>query len=146
MAKLTPEQILSAVSWIRNRSQVPVEKRDAAIRFSIAKALAYDAPIPTSKPDSVKGFFLSNIEAAMDSILSEINEGLVLDYNATKGLAYELWRARVELVYNPSASNDIVLFNALNTDQLSAEDREWVGNFELQETVCKLCKLLEERS
>ena len=146
MAKLTPDQVLSAVSWIRNRSQLPIEKRDAAMRFAIAKALAYDAPIPTSKPDSVKGFFLSNIEAAMDSILSEINEGVVLDYNATKGLAYELWRARVELVYNPAASNDVDLFNSLNTEQLSGEDREWVGNYELQETVTNLCKLLEARS
>lgn len=145
MATFNITAFIGKLGWIRD-SGLAQEQKSAAIRYAIAKALAYDAPIPTSAPDSPKSFYITNIEAVIDSILSEVNEQFVLDYQATKALTYEIWRARVELVYDPVAACDNILSAALDPTRLDGSAREVMAGWCFGDTVSELTKLLRERS
>ena len=94
------------------------ELRATVIQYTVAKALAFDAPIPTQQVDSVRSYYLENVARPLEALLAAVNEVVVLNFTTTAETAYRIWAARVRLVYDPLVSDDLDLYQALNAKAL----------------------------
>ena len=103
--------ILEQLSTVHNNradAKLPV------IQYVVAKALAFDAPIPTQVVISPRSYYLENIARPLEAQLSAVNEVVVLNFTVAAEMAYRIWLARYKLVFDPQVSDDIDLYKALN--------------------------------
>ena len=98
--------ILEQLSTVHNNRP---DTKLSVIQYTVAKALAFDAPIPTQVVISPRSYYLENIARPLEAQLSAVNEVVVLNFTVAAEMAYRIWLARYKLVFDPQASDDIQL-------------------------------------
>ena len=69
------------------------------VSFSIAYAIANKLVLPTSKVDNIIDFYNQNSKYNVNSILSTINEIILLDLNTTNELIVSIYQLRYDTVF-----------------------------------------------
>ena len=103
--------ILEQLSTVHNNRP---DTKLSVIQYTVAKALAFDAPIPTQVVFSPRSYYLENIARPLEAQLSAVNEVVVLNFTVAAEMAYRIWLARYKLVFDPQASDDVQLYKVLN--------------------------------
>ena len=102
--KIALQRILDLGDLVK-QGFTPIQAKQA-IEYAVAKALAFDAIIPTSKVANERSWYLANVASSTEAILSDINETVVLNFSAVLEQAYAIWRCRVALVWDPYAHSN----------------------------------------
>lgn len=109
------QSVLNQLQIIHNNQP---EAKSSVQQYVVAKALAFDAIIPSQEVSSPRAYYLENIARPLEALLSQINEVVVLNFNTTTETAYRIWLARYNLVYDCMASDDLELYKCLRAQSV----------------------------
>lgn len=81
-------------------SGVPAADRAVVLSICLARAVGYGLDMPTSKVESPQSYYISNLKSLADSVVSQVNENIALNFDATCKLIESFWTFRYRLVYD----------------------------------------------
>lgn len=107
---LTLNQIIS-------KSTLQMDNRKYLVSLSIARALGYNLPIPTSAVEAPSKYFNDVNKITIEDCLAKINEVSVINIQETYELTYKIWMMRYSLVYNTKALDVVKFLDCEMTDE-----------------------------
>lgn len=125
----------SIYSLLRQMSSGSQEVK-VAVPFALAKAIAYQLPLPTTKVGAEKLWYVSTLATDVRALLNEINENYVIPLSEVDKMVLGIWRMRYNLTYDPLAipvdlliaTQQNIVLNQSTMDQLSMVDHSRVKN------------------
>lgn len=96
-----------AISEIRaamDHLNVRTEDRPAMTQLLVGEIVGNGLTVPSSPVENPITFFRLNHREQALKFLSEINEQLVIDIDATLEVAYKLWVTRYRLIHEPGSA------------------------------------------
>ncbi len=85
------QQIETAVPDLANRNRVAA--------LAIAVAIAYSRHLPSMKVESSSAYFIEQVSPQVYNLVSEFNEGVVVDTEAVCEYVRKFWQARYYAAY-----------------------------------------------
>lgn len=87
-----------------DRFGVALADRSYVLSVAFARAVAYQLPLPTSPVADPYAAFIETQKVAVEDMLSQVNESVVLSFDATADLVQRLWVFRYRMVFDPNNS------------------------------------------
>lgn len=94
--KLNTQSIMSEL----DRCGIALADRGYLLSVAIARAVAYQLPLPTSPVESPAVYFIETHKATAEGMLCEINERCVMNIDAAASLMQNLWIFRYRMVFD----------------------------------------------
>ncbi len=94
-------------------SNTSLPNRDKAALLVFSRMLAFQLTIPSSPVPSANAYYADTHTSAVNELISDLNESVVIDVVYLRDLVRKVWLARYELVYCPLSANAQLLVNAI---------------------------------
>lgn len=78
---------------------VSLQDRSYVLALGLARAIAYQLPIPSSPVDIPLSFFALQYLGQVNDVLSEVNEQIVINIELATSLVKKLWLLRYNVVF-----------------------------------------------
>jgi len=128
--------IVTLASHIRSlmqsfSSQLTDRERNTVIATAIARALAYNLPIPSSPVNLVHSHYQQSFDQQVCNVINEFNEQLVVDTRLARDLTFKFYKFRYEMVFSPELYLDTLPLLAAAVPDLFADSVRSVISKEL---------------
>lgn len=140
--KLNTHSILNQLDQLG----VALEDRSYLLSVAFARAIAYRLSIPTSAVENPYAYFTETHRAAVDMLLGELNERVVLDMDATLDLVSRIWTFRYRMVYdarNPALRQFLDALIKVGSREIPPKVSEWMIRYQDSDAVEAVAKFLE---
>lgn len=92
--------------------QIPLEKREAIKCKLVGALVAAQIPVPSSIIEGNPRMYFTNMHLAeANEIIGQINEHVVCNVDEVQKCAYDIWKARYDLVHYPMKAVAVSLCN-----------------------------------
>lgn len=100
MIVLNATDVKNNVIAVRSMSEIPSTLREELVVFGLARLVAFGTAIPAAPVENPVSFFAENSKTAK-GIISEVNEGTVVNIGKVLEMAAAIYRARYDMVHAP---------------------------------------------
>jgi len=97
------KDLIRQIQCIVEQNGVELMDRSSAVAFLVAEAVGNTLSIPTSPVDNPVHWFRLNHVIHLNSVLSKVNEELVIDIDEVVLVVSKLWLTRYRLVHQPES-------------------------------------------
>lgn len=102
-------------------AQLTDRERNTVIATAIARALAYNLPIPSSPVQLVHSHYQQSFDQQVCNVINEFNEQLVVDTRLARDLTFKFYKFRYEMVFSPEMYMDTLPLLAAAVPDLFAD-------------------------
>ncbi len=122
---------------------IPLDRRSFLLSLAYARALGYALALPTSPVENLYGHFTDTHKAAVEDVLAQINEKIVIDIDATVDLTQRIWAFRYRMVFDANNAAVRQFMDAMvkvGSRELPPKVSEWMISYEANDILERLAR------
>lgn len=103
----------AVTAFLSYSSAAGLPDRDKVAVLVFSRLVAYSLALPSSPVDTPLQYYVETHTANVATLVSEINEYVVVDVNYLMEITRKVWLARYDLVYRPLSANVNLLVGSI---------------------------------